>query len=250
MNYKLHYDMLIQKYSSDKEGYHELHHIVPKCVGGDDSEENLVRLSPEAHYTAHLLLVKIYDNYSLVCAAKMMSMNPHGNRSTNKLYGWLRRKFNNRLKEYWSDSEFREKIKKKTKEWWTFERKQIVSERMKKYYSVEHNRKKNSERVESDWKDINRREDKINGMRNSWKNDEFRAKQSESTKNFFKKEENRKNISEKQKLLWKDPERVNRKRIEQQAFARLKEKFIVDSQYIGDKRSITKSMIEEFYEKF
>ena len=69
--------------------YTEIHHIVPKCVGGSDFPDNLVKLTPEEHYVAHQLLVKIYkDNDKLVYAACMMVPD----RPNNKLYGWLRRK--------------------------------------------------------------------------------------------------------------------------------------------------------------
>jgi hypothetical protein len=37
----------------------ETHHIKPKSIGGDDSTENLVELTPREHYIAHKLLVKI-----------------------------------------------------------------------------------------------------------------------------------------------------------------------------------------------
>ena len=73
-------------------GYTEKHHIIPKCIGGNDCKNNLVMLTPEEHYLAHQLLVKIYpNNTKLVFAAKMMSVG-HIGRRRNKLYGWLRRK--------------------------------------------------------------------------------------------------------------------------------------------------------------
>ena len=47
-------------------GYVERHHILPKCVGGGDESENLVPLTPEEHYLAHQLLVKMHpDNHRL-----------------------------------------------------------------------------------------------------------------------------------------------------------------------------------------
>lgn len=70
--------------------YTESHHIIPRCMGGSDDLSNLVNLTPEEHYVAHQLLVKMYpNNASLVFAAHMMGCT----RSTNKLYGWLRRKY-------------------------------------------------------------------------------------------------------------------------------------------------------------
>ena len=44
------------------EGYYEVHHILPKCLGGDDSKENLVLLTAKEHFICHLLLEKIYPN--------------------------------------------------------------------------------------------------------------------------------------------------------------------------------------------
>jgi hypothetical protein len=91
MNYKKIYNSLIERSRHRVlEGYYEKHHIVPRCLGGSDDVENLANLTPEEHYLAHQLLVKIYpDNASLLKAAVMMIPN----RPSNKLYGWLRRKF-------------------------------------------------------------------------------------------------------------------------------------------------------------
>jgi len=37
---------------------HEMHHIIPKCMGGLNKKENLVRLTLREHYICHLLLPK------------------------------------------------------------------------------------------------------------------------------------------------------------------------------------------------
>jgi hypothetical protein len=90
MNYLAIYESLISKAKlRNLEGYTETHHIIPKCMGGTDSTDNLVKLTPEEHYIAHQLLCKIYpNNNSLAKAVLMMTVN----RSSNKLYGWIRRK--------------------------------------------------------------------------------------------------------------------------------------------------------------
>lgn len=68
MNYKKIYDSLMLSRKSrglDKtvlEGYYERHHIIPRCMGGSDDENNLVLLTMREHLLAHLLLVKIYPN--------------------------------------------------------------------------------------------------------------------------------------------------------------------------------------------
>ncbi len=59
-------------------------------MGGSDDPTNLVNLTPEEHYVAHQLLIKMYSNNKrLIKAAQMMVPN----RPSNKLYGWIRRKF-------------------------------------------------------------------------------------------------------------------------------------------------------------
>jgi len=90
MNYQKIYDSLIDKARHRcLESYTEKHHIVPRCMGGSDDADNLVSLTPEEHYLAHQLLVKIYpDNHKLSKAATMMVAQ----RPSNKLYGWLRRR--------------------------------------------------------------------------------------------------------------------------------------------------------------
>lgn len=53
--------------------YSEKHHILPKCLGGDDSKENLVRLTFREHFICHQLLCKMHpDNEKLVYAFSSM----------------------------------------------------------------------------------------------------------------------------------------------------------------------------------
>lgn len=94
MNYTTIYNNLIQRaVNRSLDGYRESHHIIPKCLGGNDTKENLVDLTPEEHYIAHLLLMKIYpENNSLIHAAVMMTVKGKDQVRNNKLHGWLRRK--------------------------------------------------------------------------------------------------------------------------------------------------------------
>jgi len=97
MNYKKHYALLIERATSrvlDK--YTEKHHIVPRCLGGSDKKENIAILTPEEHYVAHQLLVKMYPKeHKLVYAANMMTVHSSSNaeRSPNKRYKWLKEKY-------------------------------------------------------------------------------------------------------------------------------------------------------------
>ncbi len=94
MNYKKHYNFLIERAKNRiLEGYQERHHIIPKCIGGNDDKNNLVGLTPEEHFFAHVLLIKIYpDNDALVRAINKMCQGHKGKR-TRRMYGWLKRKY-------------------------------------------------------------------------------------------------------------------------------------------------------------
>ena len=62
MDYKKHYNRLIEnaKLRTSINEYTEMHHIIPKCMGGDDSNTNLVRLTAKEHFVAHHLLYKVH----------------------------------------------------------------------------------------------------------------------------------------------------------------------------------------------
>jgi hypothetical protein len=88
MNYEQIYKRLVDRAQTRLlDGYIERHHIVPKCLQGTNDLSNIVSLTPEEHYLAHLLLVKIYPNTKgLWYAVKLMS-----GLGNNKKYGWVKR---------------------------------------------------------------------------------------------------------------------------------------------------------------
>ena len=45
-----------------KNEYTEKHHIIPRCVGGDNSKSNLVILTAREHFICHLLLTKMFSD--------------------------------------------------------------------------------------------------------------------------------------------------------------------------------------------
>lgn len=64
--------------------YTEKHHILPKSLGGDNSEDNLVVLTAKEHFVAHLLLSKMFSGVSgikMVMALRAMkNLNVAGRR--------------------------------------------------------------------------------------------------------------------------------------------------------------------------
>jgi hypothetical protein len=79
MDYKKIHDTIIYRAKNrDLIGYGENHHIIPKCLGGTNKKENLVKLTAKEHWLIHLLLVEIYPkNLKLKLAVKMMSIKSH-----------------------------------------------------------------------------------------------------------------------------------------------------------------------------
>lgn len=45
------------------DAYTEKHHIIPSCVGGPDTQDNLVELYADEHYLAHMYLAKANPNH-------------------------------------------------------------------------------------------------------------------------------------------------------------------------------------------
>lgn len=81
MDYKKIYDALVEKAKvrgldkSKHEGYFEIHHIIPVCLGGSDEDSNLVMLTAREHILAHVFLWKAYpDHAGLTHAAQMMAL--------------------------------------------------------------------------------------------------------------------------------------------------------------------------------
>jgi hypothetical protein len=105
MDYQRHYDRLMERARGRVlVGYSERHHALPKCLGGGNGD-NIVRLTPEEHYVAHQLLVKMYPGHmGLLWAAVAMTNGTRRMARRNKLFGWLRRRLAGRLSKRFKGS--------------------------------------------------------------------------------------------------------------------------------------------------
>lgn len=75
--------------------YHESHHITPRSFGGDDRPDNLISLTPEDHYFAHLLLAHIHGGKAWITVKAMCagwSRKKTAWRNNRPMYGIARRK--------------------------------------------------------------------------------------------------------------------------------------------------------------
>lgn len=86
---------------SDNE-YFEVHHKLPKSLGGTDEQNNLVKLTAREHYIAHLLLVNIHKANSFAYGKMLYAFNcmrwgrVNGNRSfkfNSRLYQAMKKQY-------------------------------------------------------------------------------------------------------------------------------------------------------------
>lgn len=67
------------------------HHVVPRCLGGTDEADNLIRLSYSDHLFAHVLLARIHGGPLAVAAVRMSGMKKYnGGRASRLRYAHIR----------------------------------------------------------------------------------------------------------------------------------------------------------------
>ena len=96
MNYHAIYFRLCERAKTRSlTGHHEAHRIVPGCHGGVYEPSNVALLTPEEHFVAHQLLVKMYPHDHLLAFAlsRMSGKGAKQQARSNKRYGWIRRRF-------------------------------------------------------------------------------------------------------------------------------------------------------------
>lgn len=100
MDYQKIYNQIIERAKTrELTGYIEKHHIIPKCLGGNNSEENLVKLTAKEHFLCHMLLCEIYPNeYKLKHALFLMAIGKQ--KFKEKIYIIGSRTYERLRKEY------------------------------------------------------------------------------------------------------------------------------------------------------
>lgn len=105
MNYSNIYTNIIKKRQTNTpDGYYETHHILPRCLGGTDNKDNLVKLTAKEHFICHLLLTKMYpkgsNEYYKTCHAFLMmlvSSRKNKRHVTARRYETLRTAYSHRV---------------------------------------------------------------------------------------------------------------------------------------------------------
>lgn len=116
------YNQLIDKcIQMESEGYPEdmyteVHHILPKCMGGTDSRKNLIKMPVKYHITAHLLLSCIYpSDIGLLRAAILMTTTREGIRVSISTSARLKIEYSNFQKGKILSEETKKKMSKSRK---------------------------------------------------------------------------------------------------------------------------------------
>jgi hypothetical protein len=112
MDYKKIYNSIIEKRKLNelpKDVYGEKHHILPKCLGGNDEKDNLIRLTAKEHFICHLLLSEMFPKesfewYKTNHAFQMMcsSTSKHSRYINGRIYELKKNDFSKTMS--WSQS--------------------------------------------------------------------------------------------------------------------------------------------------
>lgn len=99
-------------------GYHEIHHILPKCLGGDDSINNLVKLTAREHFICHLLLIRMVlgrPKFQMIHALFLMG-HSRGFTLNSRLFSMIRENYSKSLSLNYYRRRFPEKSESEIEE--------------------------------------------------------------------------------------------------------------------------------------
>ena len=184
------------KKEENDETYYEKHHIIPRCLGGDDLKSNLITLTYPEHIFAHLCLISIhYENpnyYKLLHAfCMMLSITT---RSFNK-----EKKFSEN--DFFIDLDVLGKIRKELIE--NPKKREAQKQKMIKKWKDPEFRKQQSE-LRSCKEYLNKQS---KSTKERWKDPEFRQKVISKNREYWSDPEYKERLSESLKEAWKDPEK-------------------------------------------
>lgn len=196
------------------EEYHERHHIVPKCLGGADDEDNLIDLFAKEHFEAHrLLALENLDNDSLSYAWTMMAFVKDKNQERYELtpeeYEEARIRqsevTSRRTRELWSDDAYRKRVGE------THKRENLSEETLAKLAEASRGRK-HTEEEKRKIGDVHRgklvseetRQKLSAASKKTWENQEYKNEWIKKSKERCNNEEFRQQMRERQLKNWQD----------------------------------------------
>lgn len=101
------------------DGYAEVHHIVPRSLGGSDGAENLIQLTARQHYVAHWMLARALGGSAARAFFMMSNFGKYG-RVNSTTYAMARQEYaeqvSQQLKGKPSQNSFSEETRRKMRE--------------------------------------------------------------------------------------------------------------------------------------
>jgi len=109
------YNQIVKHYKNldlkkSKELYTESHHIIPKSMGGLDTEENLVRVPARVHFLLHWMLYRIYKTNTMILAWNRMCQSKTSQRYTSKSFLYVRHSLSMIMSDRIVSDETKEKL--------------------------------------------------------------------------------------------------------------------------------------------
>jgi len=195
MNYNKLYSRFIEskryrefKVNKNTETGYDLHHILPKSIGGKDIKSNLVKLTYREHYIAHRILVKMYKGAKKIKMSFALYSLRHFRNKHRQATGLTARQYEYCRNQYLETT--------KTKKW-----KSWRAEATKKSWTPER-RARQAEFQRQQWRD---------GKKDYFKSAEYRKRKSEQSKRIWLNPSYREKQTNIQTLVW--AERKSKSRV-------------------------------------
>ena len=131
------YNLINRASNRSLDGYKEIHHIIPRSIGGKNTKDNLVALTAKEHFICHLLLLRMLtgqDKAKMVYACWQLANQENSNQDRVKInsltYAKLREEFSKTHSTWMKNN--RDLIQKKVDAYWTNENRKIHAEKIRK----------------------------------------------------------------------------------------------------------------------
>ena len=113
MNYQKTYNLLINKAINRTliDGYFEVHHIVPKSLGGSNDKSNLVKLTAREHFIAHCLLARIYGGSQWASVVCMKASSSGMRVVSSRMYNSAKKQFADYQRQFMTGKKLSEKTR-------------------------------------------------------------------------------------------------------------------------------------------
>lgn len=176
----------------------EIHHILPKSLGGSNEKNNLIALTPRQHFIAHWMLWKAYSTKELTYAffAMCNQNNPYQQRDTKRITSRVyenlklqcREIISESTIELWSRPDYRQKHIDSNNTSSTKTRRSIAAKKLWQNQEFRDKQRQSRERVWAEG-NFNRDHSKcgVKGENNPSKRPEVKAKRT-GTNHYTKKE--------------------------------------------------------------